>query len=94
MVIFDPPHIISNRREKGNMESEYGVLYNDNWNDVLSKGIKELFRVLKSNGIFVFKWCETTKKTKIITLLKLFPYPPLFGTRTGQKNKNQQQYLD
>lgn len=88
MVIFDPPHIVSNRRKKGNMESEYGVLYNDNWKDVLSKGIEELFRVLKQDGVFVFKWCETTNQTKIENILKLFSYKPLFGTRTGQANKN------
>jgi ubiquinone/menaquinone biosynthesis C-methylase UbiE len=87
MVIFDPPHIIRNKNTKeGAIEKEYGRLHTDDWKDVLQQGIKELFRVLKREGVFIFKWCESDKK--VDEILKLFPFPPLFGTRTGQSNKN------
>ena len=43
-----------------------------------------MVRVLKPHGSFIFKWNETD--IKVEEPLKLFPYPPMFGTRTGQKN--------
>lgn len=86
MVVFDPPHIFKNRDTKeGILEVRYSQFFNDNWHNILSCGIRELFRVLKSEGVFVFKWCDSYKKLEDI--LKLFPYPPMFGTRTGQRNK-------
>jgi hypothetical protein len=53
---------------------------------VLSKGINELFRVLKNDGFFILKWCENDKSAEEV--LNLFPYKPMFGSRTGQKNNN------
>jgi len=85
MVVFDPPHLISKRNTKlSRLQIQYGTLYIDNWKNEIKKGINELFRVLKSEGIFILKWCENCKK--VDEVLKLFPYQPLFGTRTGQAN--------
>ena len=87
MIVFDPPHKIENRGIKmAKLHHQYGRLYRDNWNVVLKDGIKELFRVMKKEGVFVFKWCESDKS--LSDVLKYFPYKPLFGTRTGQANKN------
>ena len=87
VVVFDPPHIFGNRGTIwSGLELRYGKFYNDNWKEIMRKGIKELFRSLKTNGIFIFKWAESHKK--ITEVLKLFPYQPLMGTRTGQANKN------
>jgi len=87
MVVFDPPHLI---RKKGTKEihlvKKYGELYEEDYKQVISEGLQELFRVLKPNGVFILKWAECSKK--VDEILKLFPYPPLFGTRTGQKNNN------
>ena len=89
MVVFDPPHIFRKNdidRITSTMEYKYGWLYDDNWKHVLKKGINKLFRVLKPKGIFILKWSECNKK--INEILPLFPYPPLFGTRSGKDNTN------
>ena len=81
MILFDPPHIIQNST-KGIMATKYGVLNPLTWKDDLSAGINELFRVLKQEGTFIFKWTETDKRTNIKNILELFPYSPLFGTNS------------
>ena len=87
MIVFDPPHIVDKKKTKpSQLKMKYGYFLEDDYKRDLKKGITELFRVLKPNGVFIFKWCETSKK--IEEILKLFPYPPMFGTRTGQANKN------
>ena len=87
MVIFDPPHIFGNPEKKlMNMQKYYGWLDKKTYRNDIQKGFKELFRVLKSEGIFILKWCETC--VKLDEILKLSPYRPMFGTRTGQANKN------
>ena len=87
LILFDPPHIIQNSN-KGIMAIKYGVLNPKTWKSDLSAGINELFRVLKPNGIFIFKWCETDRRTHIKNILKLFPYPPLFGTNSDSIRKS------
>ena len=87
MVIFDPPHIVQkNITKPSQIKLKYGYFLESNYKTILKDGIAELFRVLKSEGVFIFKWCETSKK--VDEILKLFPYRPMFGTRTGQANKN------
>jgi len=87
MVLFDPPHIIQKKKSKNpiKMEVYYSYLPSDSWKQILSSGISELFRVLKPCGVFVFKWCETD--IGIDEILRLFPYPPLFGNHTKDLNK-------
>jgi SAM-dependent methyltransferase len=84
MIIFDPPHMIKN--SDGSLDMRYGKLSPNNWNIVLKEGIEKLFNILKPEGVFILKWAECSKK--VDDVLKLFPYPPLFGTRTGLNNKN------
>jgi len=87
MIVFDPPHIIrKGERKTSFLENRYGALKEDNYRVVLANGFKELFRILKPEGTFILKWAEIDKPLKEI--LSLCPYPPLFGTQTGQKNKN------
>lgn len=87
MIIFDPPHLIRKREwTDSSMCIRYGKLYQDNYKQVLKEGIKKLFDILKPEGTFVFKWCDTDRPVEEI--LKLFPYKPMFGTRTGQSNTN------
>lgn len=85
MIIFDPPFII---RKDGNTPNTFVVTYSylpkNRWEQELKLGIIEFFRILKKDGIFIFKWDEVDIKLKRV--LKLFPYPPLFGSRVGQKN--------
>lgn len=87
VVIFDPPHIIwSNSHKEGTVEREYGHLDAGSWQSEIEQGVKRLFEVMKPGGMFILKWCEVTIPVKKI--IDLVPYPPLFGTRTGQANKN------
>ena len=91
VVVFDPPHIVCNA-ESGDMVIRYGHFTKDNWKYQLQKGIAELFRVLKPCGIFILKWCEVENWGFVIPfneVMRMFPYKPLFGTRTGNKENNQ-----
>ena len=78
LVVFDPPHLIR-AGEKSWLAKKYGKLDQD-WQDDLRQGFKECFRVLKPNGILIFKWNETQIKVKDI--LALTDHQPLFGHLT------------
>jgi SAM-dependent methyltransferase len=80
LVVFDPPHV---QREEalGILTRRYGHLTGD-WREMLRKGFSECFRVLKPNGVLVFKWAESQFKVKEI--LNLTPAKPLFGHHTSK----------
>lgn len=82
LVVFDPPHL-AKIGENSWMGKKYGRL-NADWTTQLSKGFAECFRVLKPNGILVFKWNETDIPTKEI--LKLTSHKPLFGHKSGKRS--------
>ena len=82
LVVFDPPHL-TNISEKSFTFEKYGRLDGD-WREMLRKGFAECFRVLKDDGVLVFKWSEIQIPLKEV--LKCSPYPPLFGNRQGRKN--------
>jgi len=81
-VVFDPPHV-RNISIKSVTGFSYGSLSKDTWQDDLKKGFAECFRVLKTNGILVFKWNEVDIPLRQI--LKLTPCKPLYGHRSGKK---------
>ena len=100
MVVFDPPHLVYSRGKKSKMvdmygslserakptgyqQIKYGALYSD-WRDMLSKGFKECFRVLKHGGFLIFKWNETD--VKVSEILKLTPEKPVFGHISGKRS--------
>ena len=88
MVIFDPPHMIIERGKKPpNMSVPYGILYKDNYKRVLKDGMAKLFDILKPEGIFILKWCENS--APVDEIIKLAPYPPLFGSNTKSKGHTQ-----
>lgn len=82
LVVFDPPHLVR-AGKKSWLAAKYGKLSN-NWRDDLRQGFAECFRVLKMNGILIFKWNET--QIKVREVLDCSPYPPLFGNVAGKKN--------
>ena len=84
LVVFDPPHLIK-AGEKSWLAKKYGRLNPDTYKDDLRQGFSECFRVLKPNGILVFKWNETD--VPVSEILKLAPYVPLFGNKCGKLNK-------
>lgn len=99
MVIFDPPHLLRNvgkskfadlydslnpkGQPTGWQHTKYGTLPNQDWKEMLTKGFKECFRVLRQGGFLIFKWNETD--IKVSEILKLTPEKPIFGHISGKR---------
>jgi len=81
LVAFDPPHLVR-AGPRSWLAAKYGKL-SDTWQDDLSNGFSECFRVLDDNGVLVFKWNET--QIKVAEVLALTPVQPLFGHLSGRK---------
>jgi len=79
VVAFDPPH--ASFGETSYMAQYYGTLKGE-WREMLRKGFAECFRVLKPEGVLIFKWNET--QVPIGEILKLTPEKPMFGQKTGR----------
>jgi len=84
MVVWDPPHILT-LGERSIMRKKYGCLNAETWQYDLKKGFEECWRVLKENGVLVFKWNEVEIELKKV--LGLFLKVPLFGHPTFSKSK-------
>lgn len=81
LVVFDPPHL-RHAGPKSWLRAKYGVLGKD-WREDLRKGFAECFRVLRRDGVLVFKWAED--QVKVREVLELASVRPLFGHPTGRK---------
>jgi hypothetical protein len=78
LVVFDPPHL--NKLGKGSwMAQKYGRL-NETWEQDIKQGFDECMRVLKPNGVLVFKWNEHQIPVKKI--ISVIGTQPLFGHPT------------
>lgn len=86
LVVFDPPHLIYAGKTSW-LRQKYGCLDKETWKDDLHRGFHECFRVLKADGVLVFKWNEKDIKTSEI--IKLSPVPPLFGHPSGKSSRTQ-----
>lgn len=84
VVVFDPPHFTS-LGAKSYMAIKYGTLDKETWRDDIRKGFSECFRVLKNEGILIFKWNE--HDIRLSEILKLTDYRPLFGHPSGKAQK-------
>jgi SAM-dependent methyltransferase len=85
LVVFDPPHILKRGGKNSWMKDKYGELDKNTWREDLRKGFSECFRVLKPEGVLIFKWSEFDISLKEI--LALTPVKPLFGHRSGKAQK-------
>lgn len=83
LVVWDPPHLFLGATSE--MRKKYGSLDRATWKEDLKQGFSEIWRVLQSGGVLVFKWNEGSVPLKEI--LALFPQQPLFGHPTGSKSK-------
>lgn len=83
LVVFDPPHL-KQVGDTAYMAVKYGKL-NEDWEDMLSKGFDECMRVLKPDGVLIFKWSEV--QIKLSDVLKCFSCNPLFGNKTPKQSK-------
>lgn len=90
LVVFDPPHLVR-AGKKSWLAKKYGQLTQD-WRDDLSKGFAECFRVLKPNGVLIFKWNED--QIKVPQILALTPHQPLFGHPTGRHGGTERELLE
>ena len=85
LVVFDPPHL-----EKLGTRSwtylKYGRLDGD-WRMLIHDGFNECMRVLKPDGVLIFKWSEV--QIKLTEVLEIIgdEHKPLFGHRSGKHNK-------
>lgn len=81
LVVFDPPHL-----KYGGSNSwlviKYGKLDKDHWQEDLSRGFHECLRVLKPNGILLFKWNDD--QIKFSEVIKAFGQLPIFGDKRSK----------
>ena len=82
-VVFDPPHIQRNG-DTSWLLKKYGVLRGE-WREMIRAGFAECFRVLRPEGVLVFKWNEI--EVPLREILALTPVRPLYGHRTGKQAK-------
>lgn len=80
VVVFDPPHLIR-AGARSWLRLKYGKL-GEAWQDDIQKGFAECFRVLKQDGVLIFKWNET--QIPVSQLLALTDKKPLFGHKSGK----------
>lgn len=80
LVSFDPPHL-ERAGPRSWLAAKYGKL-SDDWRNDISAGFRECLRVLKPDGVLVFKWNET--QVKVNEVLALAPIQPLFGHLSGR----------
>lgn len=84
LVVFDPPHLRRRNGKTGWMNKKYGSLGTE-WREDIRKGFSECFRVLRKNGVLIFKWSET--EIPLRSVLELAPSEPLFGHPSGKAQK-------
>lgn len=80
LVVFDPPHMRAGTH--GWMAKKYGTLVGKTWKPLIRAGIEECLRVLKPNGVLIFKWNET--HYKVSEVIEAIGRRPLFGHPTTQ----------
>lgn len=83
LVVFDPPHL-ERCGPNGWQGKKYGILNKDTWREDLAAGFSEAFRVLKTNGVLVFKWNEI--QIPVGQILELTEQKPAFGHRSGKRS--------
>lgn len=82
LVIFDPPHL-TKLGESAWYREKYGVL-GPNWREMLHNGFRECIRVLKKDGVLIFKWSET--QIPAAEVWSAIGETPLFGHHSGKKS--------
>ena len=81
LVVFDPPHLIK-AKDTAWLVKKYGRLDED-WPRMLHDGFAECMRVLKPDGVLIFKWSEYDIPAEKVW--KAIGRKPLFGHHSGRK---------
>jgi SAM-dependent methyltransferase len=82
LVVFDPPHL-TRAKETAWLVKKYGKLDED-WPRMLHDGFAEGMRVLKPDGVLIFKWSEYDIPAEDVW--KAIGQKPLFGHHSGKKS--------
>lgn len=82
LVVFDPPHLIR-AKDTAWLVKKYGKL-DDTWPKMLHDGFRECMRVLKPDGVLVFKWSEYDIPAQDVW--DAIGQKPLFGHHSGKKS--------
>lgn len=82
LVVFDPPHL-TRAGETAWLVKKYGRL-DETWPQMLHDGFRECMRVLKEDGVLVFKWSECDIPAEDVW--KAIGQKPLFGHHSGKKS--------
>ena len=80
LVVFDPPHLLK-AGDKSYLALKYGRL-KETWQEDITQGLSECWRVLKQNGTLIFKWNEEQITLPMVKPLLL--HEPLIGQRRGK----------
>ena len=83
LVVFDPPHL-THGGENSWLIKKYGRL-EENWPKMLHDGFRECMRVLKEDGVLIFKWSEYDLPANAVW--KAIGQKPLFGHHSGKNSK-------
>lgn len=83
LVVFDPPHLIR-AKETAWLVKKYGKL-DKTWPHMLHDGFLEGMRVLKHDGVLIFKWSEYDIPAEQVW--KAIGQKPLFGHHSGKKSR-------
>lgn len=83
LVVFDPPHL-TGAKETAWLVKKYGKL-DEQWPKMLHDGFAEGMRVLKPDGVLIFKWSEYDIPADKVW--KAIGQKPLFGHHSGRKSK-------
>lgn len=83
LVVFDPPHLKTPKKTSW-LYKKYGKL-DDNWPQMLRNGFCECMRVLKPDGVLIFKWSEYEIPAQKVW--EAIGQRPLFGHHSGKKSK-------
>lgn len=82
LVVFDPPHL-TKAKDTAWLVKKYGKL-DDDWPKMLRDGFSECMRVLKPDGVLIFKWSEYDIPAEHVW--KAIGQKPLFGHHSGKKS--------
>ena len=82
LVVFDPPHLLK-AKETAWLVKKYGKL-DETWPQMLHDGFAEGMRVLKTDGVLIFKWSEYDIPAEAVW--SAIGQRPLFGHHSGKKS--------
>lgn len=83
LVVFDPPHL-KYVGDNAWLAKKYGKV-EDNWPQIIHDGFQECMRVLKPDGVLIFKWSEYD--IPAAEVWKAIGQKPLFGHHSGKQSK-------